>query len=85
MPADLDPVGHCRSDLHSVRREWHRVDSHFKLSTLNLHSAAVSGLYQVGALGGGFVGGYMTPVPHVAFLVREHQRRMKIPSCAQAE
>ena len=39
------------------------VDSHFKLSSLNLHSAAVSGLYQVGTLGGGFVGGYMTPVP----------------------
>ena len=37
--------------------------SHFELSSLNLASASVSGLYQVGTMGGGFVGGYMTPVP----------------------
>ena len=37
--------------------------SHFKLSSLNLASASVSGLYQVGTMGGGFVGGYMTPIP----------------------
>jgi hypothetical protein len=39
------------------------VDSHFVLNSLNLASAKISGLYQVGDLGGGFVGGYMTPVP----------------------
>jgi hypothetical protein len=39
------------------------VDSHFKLDSLNLASANVSGLYQVGNYGGGFVGGYMTPIP----------------------
>jgi hypothetical protein len=37
--------------------------SHFTLSSLTLASATASGLYQVGSLGGGFVGGYMTPVP----------------------
>jgi hypothetical protein len=37
--------------------------SHFKLDSLNLASANVSGLYQVGSLGGGYVGGYMTQVP----------------------
>ena len=37
--------------------------SHFELSSLNLASASVSGLYQVGTMGGGFVGGYMMPVP----------------------
>jgi hypothetical protein len=40
------------------------VDSHFTLSSLNLATANVTGLYQVGELGGGFVGGYMTQVPH---------------------
>jgi hypothetical protein len=39
------------------------IDSHFKLSSLNLRNADVSGLYQVGTFGGGFVGGYMTNVP----------------------
>lgn len=39
------------------------VDSHFTLSSLNLNSADIGGLYQVGDMGGGFVGGYMTPVP----------------------
>jgi hypothetical protein len=39
------------------------VDSHFKLSSLNLNSASAGGLYQVGNAGGGFVGGYMTAVP----------------------
>ncbi|MBX7135011.1 MAG: Ig-like domain-containing protein [Fimbriimonadaceae bacterium] len=37
--------------------------SHFKMSSLNLASSAVTGLYQVGTMGGGMVGGYMTPVP----------------------
>jgi|GEM_PF-947586 len=37
--------------------------SHFKLSSTNLASANVSGLYQVGNMGGGFVGGYMAPIP----------------------
>ena len=39
------------------------VDSHFVLDSTNLASAKASGLYQVGDLGGGYVGGYMTPVP----------------------
>lgn len=39
------------------------VDSHFKASSLNLESSIVSGLFQVGELGGGFVGGYMAEVP----------------------
>jgi hypothetical protein len=39
------------------------VDSHFTLSSLNLATAQVDGLHQVGELGGGFVGGYMTQVP----------------------
>lgn len=39
------------------------VDSHFKLDTLNLATARVTGLNQVGNFGGGFVGGYMTPIP----------------------
>lgn len=39
------------------------IDSHFKLSSLNLRNAEVSGLYQVGTMGGGFVGGYMGKVP----------------------
>ncbi|WP_435009055.1 YncE family protein [Tundrisphaera lichenicola] len=37
--------------------------SHFKLDSLNLASARARGLYQVGNLGGGFVGGYMTQIP----------------------
>jgi hypothetical protein len=37
--------------------------SHFKLSSLALSSASVTGLFQLGSLGGGFVGGYMTPIP----------------------
>jgi hypothetical protein len=39
------------------------VDSHFKLSSLNLRSADLSGLYRVGPMGAGFVAGYMAPVP----------------------
>jgi hypothetical protein len=39
------------------------VKSHFRLDSLNLSSAKVEGLFQVGDLGGGFVGGYMAPVP----------------------
>ncbi|WP_435011877.1 Ig-like domain-containing protein (plasmid) [Tundrisphaera lichenicola] len=39
------------------------MDSHFKLDSLNLSTARASGLYQVGNLGGGFVGGYMTQIP----------------------
>jgi PKD repeat protein len=37
--------------------------SHFVLSSLNLSSATVSGLYQVGGLGAGLVAGYMAPIP----------------------
>src|SRR4029079_8432514 len=43
--------------------EGDAVTSHFKLSSLNLNTATVSGLYQVGTLGGGYVGGYMATVP----------------------
>lgn len=39
------------------------VDSHFTLSSLDLAAAEVDGLFQVGELGGGFVGGYMAHVP----------------------
>jgi hypothetical protein len=39
------------------------VRSHFRLSSLELATAEVSGLFQVGDAGGGFVGGYMAPVP----------------------
>jgi hypothetical protein len=39
------------------------VVSHFVLNSLNLSTAQVSGLYQVGNLGGGLVAGYMTPIP----------------------
>jgi hypothetical protein len=39
------------------------VDSHFKLSSLDLAKSHISGLFQVGRLGGGFVGGYMSSVP----------------------
>jgi hypothetical protein len=37
--------------------------SHFTLSSLDLAAAQAGGLYQVGGLGGGLAGGYMTPVP----------------------
>jgi hypothetical protein len=43
--------------------EGNAVHSHFRLDSLDLAKANVSGLFQVGQLGGGFVGGYMTPVP----------------------
>jgi PKD repeat protein len=39
------------------------VDSHFVLSSLNLSTATVGGLYQVGTQYPGLVAGYMTPVP----------------------
>jgi hypothetical protein len=39
------------------------VQSHFRLDSLNLATARAHGLYQVGDLGGGFVGGYMAPIP----------------------
>jgi PKD repeat protein len=39
------------------------VDSHFTLSSLNLSTAQVQGLYKVGNLGGGFVGGWMGSIP----------------------
>ena len=39
------------------------MHSHFTVSSTNLASASVSGLYQVGSLGGGLVGGYMTAIP----------------------
>jgi hypothetical protein len=38
-------------------------DSHFRLDSLDLSRARVSGLYQTGNLGGGFTGGYMAEVP----------------------
>ncbi len=37
--------------------------SHFRLDSLDLDQANVTGLFQVGELGGGFVGGFMTRVP----------------------
>lgn len=43
--------------------DYSATKSHFKLSSLNLSSSSVTGLHQVGNLGGGYVGGYMTPVP----------------------
>jgi len=43
--------------------EGDAVLSHFKLSSLNLSTATVTGAYQVGNLGGGYVGGYMATVP----------------------
>ncbi|HEY7314577.1 MAG TPA: hypothetical protein VH643_34835 [Gemmataceae bacterium] len=39
------------------------VDSHFVLNSLNLSTAQVSGLDQVGNLGAGYVAGYMAPIP----------------------
>jgi hypothetical protein len=39
------------------------VRSHFKLSSLDLANAKVSGLFKVGNHGGGYVGGYMSKVP----------------------
>jgi hypothetical protein len=39
------------------------VESHFRLNSLDLASAKVEGLFRVGTLGGGFVGGYMATVP----------------------
>jgi hypothetical protein len=39
------------------------VQSHFVLDSLTLATAKAGGLYTVGTLGGGFVGGYMTVVP----------------------
>jgi hypothetical protein len=37
--------------------------SHFTINSLTLSSASVSGLFQVGTLGGGYVAGYMAPIP----------------------
>ena len=39
------------------------LPSHYVLDSLNLSTANVSGLFQVGTMSGGFVGGYMAPVP----------------------
>ena len=39
------------------------MNSHFVLSSLNLSTASVGGLYQVGTQGAGLVAGYMTPIP----------------------
>jgi hypothetical protein len=39
------------------------IDSHFRFTSLDVSAGDVEGLFQVGSLGGGFVGGYMTPVP----------------------
>jgi hypothetical protein len=39
------------------------VESHFRLDSLDLATAKVEGLFTVGQIGGGFVGGYMAPVP----------------------
>ena len=38
-------------------------DSHFKLSSTNLASATATGLYRLGDMGGGFVGGAMAAIP----------------------
>jgi hypothetical protein len=43
--------------------ECKAVESHFRLDSLDLPSAKAEGLFRVGTLGGGFVGGYMAPVP----------------------
>jgi hypothetical protein len=43
--------------------EGDAVDSHFKLSSLDLDTASVTGLFQVGTKGGGWVGGPMCEVP----------------------
>jgi hypothetical protein len=40
-----------------------QVLSHFVVSSLNLSTASVQGLYQVGTLGGRKVAGYMAPIP----------------------
>jgi hypothetical protein len=37
--------------------------SHFTLDSTNLASAHVAGLFQLGTQGGGYVGGYMAPIP----------------------
>jgi hypothetical protein len=38
-------------------------DSHFQLDSLDLMKAKVQGLFRVGTMGGGWVGGYMASVP----------------------
>lgn len=38
-------------------------ESHFRLDSLDLANARVEGLFRVGTMGGGWVGGYMTEVP----------------------
>jgi hypothetical protein len=43
--------------------ECKAMDSHLRLDSLDLAKAKVEGLFRVGELGGGFVGGYMAPVP----------------------
>jgi hypothetical protein len=44
--------------------EGNAVDSHFKLSSLDLKKANVTGLFRAGRLGGGFVAGYMAHIPN---------------------
>jgi PKD repeat protein len=39
------------------------VESHFRVDSLDLASAQVEGLFQVGSYGGGAVGGWMAPIP----------------------
>jgi hypothetical protein len=39
------------------------VDSHFRISGANLSSGTYTGLFQVGTMGGGWVGGWMCRVP----------------------
>jgi hypothetical protein len=43
--------------------EGKTIESHFRLDSLDLSSAKGEGLFRVGTLGGGFVGGYMAHVP----------------------
>lgn len=38
------------------------VNSHFRMSSLDLNSATIEGLFQVGNIRGGYTGGYMTEV-----------------------
>lgn len=43
--------------------EGNAIGSHFKLDSLNLSSANVTGLFELGGAGAGFVAGYMASVP----------------------
>ncbi len=43
--------------------DYSGADSHFQLSSTDLGTSSVNGLFRVGSQGGGFVGGYMAKVP----------------------